>query len=121
MAGTETSASLSETYRAHRVAYVLAKGAIPEGLVLDHLCRTPACVNPDHLEPVTNHENILRGNRVIHMYEPGKECAAGHVLTITDIAMSKGKPRGCLICLREQRRDYMREYMRKRYQAKREE
>jgi hypothetical protein len=45
---------------AHRVAYEYAVGPIPEGLVLDHLCRNKRCVNPAHLEPVTQHENILR-------------------------------------------------------------
>lgn len=47
---------------AHRMAYTLEVGEIPEGLVLDHLCRTKACVNPDHLEPVTQSVNNLRGN-----------------------------------------------------------
>src|SRR4249919_407211 len=41
------------TYRAHCAAYVKAKGPIPHGLQLDHLCRNRACINPDHLEPVT--------------------------------------------------------------------
>lgn len=48
---------------AHRVFYEDAKGPIPEGLHLDHLCRTPACVNPDHLEPVTNELNSWRGDK----------------------------------------------------------
>jgi hypothetical protein len=48
-------------YRAHRVVYERERGDIPEGLELDHLCRVPACVNPDHLEPVTHAENIQRG------------------------------------------------------------
>lgn len=46
---------------AHRVAYELLRGPIPDGLELDHLCRAPCCVNPDHLEPVTHRENCRRG------------------------------------------------------------
>lgn len=46
---------------AHVVAYELTSGPIPEGLVLDHLCRNPRCVRPDHLEPVTSAENARRG------------------------------------------------------------
>lgn len=45
---------------AHRLAYEALVGAIPEGLVLDHLCRVRNCVNPAHLEPVTTRENNLR-------------------------------------------------------------
>ncbi len=46
---------------AHRFSYEHFVGPIPKGLVIDHLCRNPACVNPSHLEPVTNGENIRRG------------------------------------------------------------
>lgn len=46
---------------AHRVAYELVHGPTPMGLVIDHLCRNTLCVNPDHLEPVTNAENVRRG------------------------------------------------------------
>lgn len=45
---------------AHRVYFEAAHGPIPRGLVLDHLCRNPSCVNPSHLEPVTQRENIKR-------------------------------------------------------------
>jgi hypothetical protein len=47
---------------AHRLVYELLVGQIPEGLVIDHLCRNPRCVRPDHLEPVTQGENVRRGN-----------------------------------------------------------
>lgn len=46
---------------AHRLSYEHHVGPIPAGLVLDHLCRTPPCVNPEHLEAVTQGENIRRG------------------------------------------------------------
>ena len=49
--------------RAHVACYELHKGAIPPGMVLDHLCRNPACVNPDHLEPVMQAVNCRRGKR----------------------------------------------------------
>ncbi len=47
--------------RAHRVAFELLRGAVPEGLVLDHTCRVRSCVNPQHLEPVSFADNIRRG------------------------------------------------------------
>lgn len=46
---------------AHRVYYERHVGPVPDGLELDHLCRNPSCVNPEHLEPVTHAENIKRG------------------------------------------------------------
>ena len=46
---------------AHRFVYERLVGPIPEGLVLDHLCRVRHCVNPRHLEPVANAENVRRG------------------------------------------------------------
>lgn len=75
---------------AHRIGYELMVGPIPEGLELDHLCRTPACVNPDHLEPVTHRENLRRA-RTTH-------CKRGH-------PRIEGE-RQCRAC----RRNYMREY-----------
>ena len=47
--------------RAHRFSYQIHESTIPEGLVIDHKCRNVWCVNPKHLEPVTNKENLNRG------------------------------------------------------------
>ena len=47
--------------RAHRFAFEQMVGPVPEGLQLDHLCRNRACVNPEHLEPVTGSVNVQRG------------------------------------------------------------
>lgn len=60
---------------AHRAIYTLLRGPIPDGLDLDHLCRTRACVNPQHLQPVTRQINLLRGERANPTH-----CKAGHPL-----------------------------------------
>lgn len=46
---------------AHRAMYEQRVGPIPEGMQIDHLCRTRLCVNTDHMEPVTHRENLMRG------------------------------------------------------------
>lgn len=66
---------------AHRVAYELLVGPIPEGLTLDHLCRTRACVNPAHLDPVTMRENILRGEAPAASHARQTHCKRGHEFT----------------------------------------
>ena len=43
--------------RAHRVAYQLSVGEVPDGMLIDHICHQPSCVNPEHLRPVTRKEN----------------------------------------------------------------
>jgi hypothetical protein len=77
---------------AHRVTYLTLVGDVPEGLILDHLCRVRHCVNPDHLEPVTIAENVRRGVLA------RTECRAGHPLDLgTD-------SRACLICRQAKQR-----------------
>lgn len=67
---------------AHRVAYEHFKGAIPEGLVIDHLCRNKCCVNPDHLEAVQSRENTLRAHDAPATINIWKTvCDHGHPLT----------------------------------------
>lgn len=48
---------------AHVFSYEESFGKVPAGLELDHLCRNPSCVNPEHLEPVTHAENLRRAWR----------------------------------------------------------
>jgi hypothetical protein len=61
--------------RAHRVSYARLVGPIPEGLELDHLCRTRACIRPDHLQPVTHHQNVKRQAAVATSADPSRPVA----------------------------------------------
>lgn len=77
--------------RAHRYMYEKLKGPIPNGLVLDHLCGNPGCVNPDHLEPVTNAENLRRGRGAKLTMERAREIRAlAGSMTRADIARRFG-------------------------------
>lgn len=60
----------------HRVSYIIFKGPIPEGLTIDHLCNVRACLNPDHLEAVTQEENNRRRDERFIKENPLFEC--GH-------------------------------------------
>ena len=60
---------------AHRWAYEEAVGPIPEGMTLDHLCRVPRCVRPDHMEPVSAVENFRRS---LPYRPPKTHCPKGH-------------------------------------------
>jgi hypothetical protein len=64
--------------RAHRVAYTAFVGPIPTGLDIDHLCRTRCCVNPAHMEPVTNAVNTLRGTGGPATNSRKTACRRGH-------------------------------------------
>lgn len=85
---------------AHRVTYESIVGPIPDGLDLDHLCRNRACVNPDHLEPVTRSENLRRGDGVVGRQMRRATCIRGHEFKHVD---SLGR-RVCRICANENRR-----------------
>ena len=95
-------------FKAHRFAYELVVGPIPEGLVIDHLCRNPACVNPDHLEPVTQRENVFRGRSHVVAQASQTHCQRGHLFT-DENTTRQGNKRGCRTCRNEWRRERYRE------------
>lgn len=96
----------SRTLRAHRVAYQLCVGPFPEGLVPDHLCRVHACVNPSHLEPVTNRENVLRGIGVTARNASATHCANGHPFNDENTRIDRKGHRVCRVCAREHTRNW---------------
>lgn len=92
---------------AHRVAYEAFRGTIPVGLTLDHLCRVRACVNPDHLEPVTIKVNTLRGNGPSARNAQKQFCKNGHQFSSENTEMrADGSGRACIKCRRAKKRRY---------------
>lgn len=79
---------------AHRVAYEWATGPIPDGLELDHLCRTRNCVNPAHLEPVSHRTNTRRGVGPTALNAQRDVCLRGHPFDTADALGA----RRCSVC-----------------------
>lgn len=88
---------------AHRIMYETLVGPISDGLVLDHLCRNRACVRPGHLEPVTQQENLLRGETITAHFAAKDCCPAGHLYDEENTYLWRGG-RHCRACRREQLR-----------------
>ena len=84
---------------AHRVAYELLLGPIPEGLHIDHLCRVRHCENPYHMEPVTQGVNTLRGYGLFAINARKTHCVRGHPFDETNTFISQGG-RQCRQCSR---------------------
>ena len=82
---------------AHRLSYEWAKGPIPAGLDIDHLCRVLLCVNPDHLEAVTRRENLLRGNTLAARQVARTHCPSSHPYDEENTRIRRGK-RECREC-----------------------
>lgn len=90
--------------QAHRVAYELLVGPIPDGMQLDHICRVRACVNPAHLEPVTNRENVLRGFGITANHAGKTHCIHGHPFDEANTYHIKNGHRQCRTCTRDRMR-----------------
>ena len=85
---------------AHRWLFQRLGRVIPQGLELDHLCRTPQCVNPDHLEPISHRENNGRG---AHNWHPTR-CPKGHEYSEANTILRKAGWRECKTCKTERKR-----------------
>lgn len=98
-------------YQAHRFSYERLVGPIEPGLEIDHLCRMPCCVNPDHLEPVTHAVNVSRGRAreacsAFHLAKT--HCPRGHPYSGENLIRHKDGRRACRECGRMHARNYWR-------------
>ncbi len=91
------------TRSTHRAAYEAAKGPVPAGLVIDHLCRNPRCCNPDHLEAVTPRENTLRGVGPSAQHAKKTHCPKGHPFDAANTGRLRNQ-RVCRACAKERER-----------------
>lgn len=92
--------------RMHRIVYELEKGAIPEGLVIDHLCRNRACINVEHLEAVSPATNALRGFGAPALNARKIKCNKGHIYEEVGLVKADKGGRRCVACAKIARKKY---------------
>lgn len=99
---TNENGTLINTY-SHRISYMLFKGEIPKGKVIDHLCKNKSCVNPDHLEVVTQRVNVLRSDSPSSKASKQTHCVHGHPFDKENTYYWKNERR-CRACGRNRKR-----------------
>jgi len=105
---------------AHRVAYELLRGPVPDGLTIDHVCRVRNCVNPAHLEPVSSRINILRGDGLTAVNSRKDCCIRGHLLAGDNLRITPRGARACRACHRELGRERNRRRRQRLAEVRRE-
>jgi hypothetical protein len=110
--GTKTAAGYGQMRVAgrreyvHRISYQLHKGAIPDGLAIDHLCRNRACINPEHLEAVHPKTNAMRGRAPGILAYWANRCFKGHEFTPKNTITTPSGHRRCRTCENASQRKY---------------
>jgi len=87
----------NKNIQAHRWVWELVNGQIPEGFVIDHICRNRKCVLPEHLRMITQQENIMAG---LHNIDNRSNCNQGHPFVKENIMIRKSGKRECAECNR---------------------
>lgn len=115
--------------KGHRYSYEYHKGAIPEGMTIDHLCDNRKCVNPKHLKAASMRENVLRSRGITAINARKTHCVHGHPLNgdnLSIIKRSKHIERRCVQCVyarkrawKEKNKEKTRVYHRKWYLQRR--
>lgn len=100
----------SRNIQAHQFSYELHNGLVPEGLLLDHVyargCVHRHCVNPAHLEAVTNRTNVLRGRSQAAQNAVKTHCSQGHPFDAENTYPKPGGGRDCRACRRDSCKAY---------------
>lgn len=92
--------------QAHVWLYEQLRGPVPDGMELDHTCRNRRCVNPDHLEPVTHLQNMVRGQNPVAVNYHKAACVNGHPFAGKHLSKTKQGWRRCRTCVALRMRKY---------------
>jgi len=105
--GLSKGAKREGYWRAHIYSYILHKGPVPEGYIVEHKCNNPSCVNPDHLRPKTQRENVMRSSGPAALNAIKTHCPANHEYTSDntyEFPTRTGWGRSCCKCSRRKPR-----------------